>query len=151
MRIIRDRPRTVDLDEFLRLPLFAHLATNSEAGPRDSPVWFLWEDGAIWIIGSRRDDSFPARIERDPRCAIGIVEFEPEGGLVRHVGMRGRASVERFDPERARRLLARYLGERVDDWDRRFRDTLDDRDNVLIRFDPETAVARDQSYEVAPK
>jgi hypothetical protein len=149
MKLIRDRARTVDLGEFLLLPLFAHLATDSEEGPRESPVWFLWEDGAIWIIGSRRDDSFPARIERDPRCALGIVEFEPDRGLVQHVGMRGRAFIEPFDRERARRLLERYLGDRVDAWDRRFRATLDDADNVLVRFDPDTVVARDQSYEVA--
>ena len=61
--------------------------------------------------------------------------------------MRGRASVEPFEPERARRLLQRYLGQRRDAWDRRFRDTLEDPDNVLIRFSPETVVARDQSYE----
>jgi Pyridoxamine 5'-phosphate oxidase len=149
MKLIQDRPRTVDLDEFLLRPLFAHLATDSEEGPRESPVWFLWEDGAIWIIGSRRDDSFPARIERDPRCALGIVEFAPDRGLVQHVGMRGSAFIKPFDRQRARRLLERYLGEQVDAWDRRFRATLDDADNVLVRFDPETVVARDLSYEIA--
>jgi hypothetical protein len=56
MKLIHDRPGTVDLEEFLSRPLFAHLATASEEGPRESPVWFLGEDGAVWIIGSRRDD-----------------------------------------------------------------------------------------------
>jgi hypothetical protein len=149
MRLIRDRPRTVDIDEFLARPLFAHLATGSEAGPRESPVWFLWEDAAVWIIGSRRDDSFPGRIERDPRCAIGIVDFEAEVGRVHHVGMRGRGTVERFDAGRARRLLSRYLRGGEAAWDRRFRATLDDPDAVLIRFDPETVVARDVSYEAS--
>jgi hypothetical protein len=151
MRVIRDRPRTVDLDEFLARPLFAHLATASEHGPRESPVWFLWEDGAAWILGSRRDDSFPDRIERDPRCALGIVDFRREEGVVHHVGMRGRGSVEPFDPARARRLLARYLGEDDDAWDPRFRATVespDDESAVLIRFEPDTVVARDVSYEV---
>jgi hypothetical protein len=45
-------------------------------------VWFLWEDGAVWIIGSLRDDSFPRRVERESRCAIGIVDFDVERGLV---------------------------------------------------------------------
>jgi Pyridoxamine 5'-phosphate oxidase len=147
MKLIHDRPGTVDLEEFLSRPLFAHLATASEEGPRESPVWFLWEDAAVWIIGSRRDDSFPGRIEREPSCAIGVIDFDRQCGLVHHVGMRGRASVEPFEPERARRLLQRYLGQRRDAWDRRFRDTLEDPDNVLIRFSPETVVARDQSYE----
>ena len=148
MRMICDRPRTVDLETFLSRPLFAHLASASEEGPRESPVWFLWEEGALWIIGSVRDDSFPGRIQREPRCAIGIVDFDRERGLVHHVGMRGRASVEPFDPERATRLLRRYLGDRIEAWDRRFQRTLSDSDNVLIRFEPETVVARDSSYRV---
>jgi hypothetical protein len=107
----------------------------------------LWENEAVWIIASRRDDSFPARLAREPRCALGIVDFGPERGLVHHVGMRGRATVERFDPQRARRLLARYLVTDSDAWDRRFRETLADPDNIFVRFVPETVVARDQSYE----
>lgn len=147
MRVIRDRPRSVDVDEFLARPLFAHLATESEEGPRESPVWFLWEDRAFWIIGSRATDTFPHRIEREPRCAIGVVDFDRSIGLVQHVGLRGRATVEPFDAERARRLLSRYLGDDENAWDARFRGTLGDPDNVLIRFVPLTVVARDQSYE----
>jgi hypothetical protein len=109
---------------------------------------FSGEDGALWIIASLHGDSFPRRVEREPRCAIGIVDFDPEHGLVHHVGMRGRASIEPFDRNRAARLLRRYLGERLEAWDRRFQDTLEDPDNILIRFNPETIVARDQSYEV---
>lgn len=146
-----DRYRELDLDELLARPLFAHLATASDDGPRESPVWFLWEDHALWIIGSRRNDTFPARLEREPRCAIGIVDFDLERGLVHHVGMRGRASLEPFDAERAARLLARYLGERSELWDDRFRATLDDLDNLFVRFIPESVVARDQSYELAPQ
>jgi hypothetical protein len=146
VKVIRDRPKSVELDEFLARPLFAHLATASDEGPRDSPVWFLWEDEAIWIIASRRSDTFPARLEREPRCAIGIVDFDGEEGLVQHVGMRGRATLEPFDPNRARRLLARYLGDKSESWDRRFRETLVDPDNLFVRVVPETVVARDISY-----
>jgi hypothetical protein len=146
VKVIRDRPKSVELDEFLARPLFAHLATASDEGPRDSPVWFLWEDGAVWIIGSRRRDTFPGRLEREPRCAVGIVDFDREWGLVAHVGMRGLATIEPFDPDRAYRLLARYLGASTAGWDPRFRDTLDDADNLFVRFVPETVVARDQSY-----
>src|SRR3954447_25172615 len=149
MEIIRDRECGVDFEEFLARPLFAHLATASEHGPRESPVWFLWEDDAIWIIGSRESDSFPARVEADARCAIGIVDFERRAGLVHHVGMRGRAAVEPFDANRARRLLARYLGPDERTWDERFSTTVADPDcehAVLLRFVPETVIARDISY-----
>ena len=146
MKILRERRKTVDIDEFLSRPLFAHLATASEEGPRESPVWFLWEEGAVWIFGNRKTDTFPSRIEREPRCAIGIVDFERSQGLVHHVGFRGRAVVKPFNRERARRLLIRYLGKDESRWDVMFRETLDDRDNVFIHFEPQTAVVRDQLY-----
>src|SRR4051794_1014521 len=149
MEVIHDRERSVDLEEFLTRPLFAHLATASEHGPRESPVWFLWEENAVWIIGSRESDSFPARIEADARCAIGIVDFDRTSGLVQHVGMRGRATVEPFNPNRARRLLRRYLGPNERTWDQRFGMTVTRpgaEQAVLLRFVPETIIARDVSY-----
>ena len=135
------------LDDLLARPLFAHLATASDQGPRESPVWFLWEDGALWIIGNYQTDSFPGRIERDARCAIGIVDFDRGTGLVQHVGFRGRATLMPHDPERMKRLLSRYLG-RLEQWDSRFVEILDDSDYIFICIKPETAVVRDQSYEL---
>lgn len=136
------------MDKLLARPLFAHLASHSEAGPRESPVWFLWEDEAVWIIGNYRTDTFPARVEREPRCAIGIVDFDRTTGLVQHVGFRGRARLEPHDEERMKRLLRRYLGEELSEWDGRFVEILSDADFVFVRFEPETAVVRDQSYLV---
>lgn len=135
------------MEEILARPLFAHLATASEHGPRESPVWFLWEDGALWIIGNYRTDSFPKRIEREPRCAIGIVHFDASTGLVRHVGFRGQARLEAHDADRMKRLLGRYMGV-LDNWDSRFVEILDDEDYIFIRFEPETVVVREQSYEL---
>lgn len=126
MKIIRDSSGSVDLDEFLSRRLFAHFATASESEPRESPLWFLWEDGALWIIGNRRTDTFPHRIEAEHRCAVGIVDFDPERGIVQHVGFRGRATVQAFEKERAKRLMGRYLGVRWDRWDSRFKRSLDD-------------------------
>lgn len=136
------------MDELLARPLFAHLATLSDDGPRESPVWFLWEEEAVWIIGNYRTDTFPARIEREPRSAIGIVDFDRTKGLVQHVGFRGRARLEPHDEERMKRLLRRYLGTELSQWDSRFVEILTDADYVFVRFEPETAVVRDQSYIV---
>jgi len=147
MRIIRDRPGSFELEEVLRRPLFAHLATLSDDGPRDSPVWFLWEDEAIWIIGDDAADSFPARLRGHPSCALGIVQFERGIGLVRHVGIRGTASMEPFDRALAIRLLSRYLGGDRSKWDPRFLRSLETSTNVLVRVTPKTVVARDVSYE----
>lgn len=157
MKIVRDTGSHFDLDEaaalelmkdILSRPLFAHLATASERGPCESPVWFLWDDVALWIIGNYRTDSFPKRIEREPRCAVGVVDFEVSTGLVRHVGFRGRAYLEPHDAERMKRLLARYMGAEPERWDSRFVEILDDTSYIFIRFEPETAVVRDQSYEM---
>ena len=144
---IVDREGSLDLEAFLRRPLFAHLATTDAGIARESPVWFLWEDGALWILTNRDDDSFPRRIEREPRCAVGIVDYDPAAGVVQHVGFRGRAAVVAFDRERAVRKLRKYLGPDESRWDRR-RFALRSPSLAFVRFVPETAVVRDQSYAV---
>ncbi|WP_257350696.1 pyridoxamine 5'-phosphate oxidase family protein [Pseudalkalibacillus decolorationis] len=143
MQIIRGN-RCFDLDEFLKKPLFAHLSTLSKEGPRESPVWFYWENECIWIIGTPSSDSFPGRIKENSKCAIGIVDLNHTTGKVLHAGFRGHAKVEQFDKGIAERLLTRYLGSHEEKWDPRFRNLGDS--NVLIRFVPETVVVRDQSF-----
>ncbi|MFC7176127.1 pyridoxamine 5'-phosphate oxidase family protein [Halosegnis marinus] len=144
----------VEVGVFLARPLFAHLATASPEGPRDSPVWYLWDDGdeTLWIDADTASNTFTDRIEADPRCAVGVVDSEPERGLIQHVGVRGRATVEPFDRERAERLYARYLGPDVERWDARFSTYIRDPPPTaaLVRVEPETVVARDQSYRPAP-
>ena len=133
-----------DLDEFLEKPLFAHLSTLSKEGPRESPVWFYWEDEHIYIIGTPSSDSFPGRIEENPDCAIGIVDLDHTTGKVLHAGFRGYATVESFDKKIATRLLQRYLGPDEDSWDPRFQGL--GNSNILIKFSPDTVVVRDQSF-----
>lgn len=136
-----------ELDEFLARPLFCFLATTDDGEPRVSPLWFRWEDEAIWIIADA-EKTYPERVERNPRVALAIVDFDATRGRVQHVGVRGRASVEPHDPARAKRLLRGYLGPDEEQWDEeRFPDpaTWGDR-MVFVRVEPETVVARDQSY-----
>lgn len=134
-----------DLAEFLSRPLYAHLAHNSDEGPRDSPVWFHWDGQAVWIIGGT---SFPANLKRDSRCALGIVDWGPATGLSHHVGMRGTAEVLPFDSEMARTIFRRYFGPDEGDWDRRFDDVFSGELQLeMVRITPETVVIRDQSYK----
>jgi len=141
-----------DIGAFLARPLFGHLATHHPDGPRESPVWYRYDDGTVWILGDAATDTFPERIEREPACALGVVDFDAARGLVQHVGIRGRGTVEPFDRDRAERLLARYLGDDRGTWDERFADYVaDPTDTALfVRLDPDTVVARDQSYGPAP-
>lgn len=135
-----------DLDEFLSRPLYAHLAHSSEQGPRESPVWFHWDGEAVWIIGGT---SFPANLEHDPRCALGIVDWDLATGLSHHVGMRGRAEVLPFDGAIVQTIFRRYFGPDEADWDPRFDDatTGEAAGVTMVRFIPETVVVRDQSYK----
>jgi hypothetical protein len=137
-----------DLDEFLRRPLYAHLAHSSDQIPRESPVWFHWDGTAIWIIGGT---TFPANLKREPRCAIGIVDWDMTTGLCQHVGLRGRAEVLPFNVEIARTIFRRYFGPDEMGWDRRFDDVFTGELGLdLVRFLPETVVVRDQSYTPSP-
>lgn len=142
---------SVPLADVLDRPLFCFLATQADSGPRISPLWFLWEAGSVWCIATR-ERSYPERIEANPETALAIVDFDVSTGEVLHIGMRGRATVVPHDPERAIRLLEKYHGPEMDDWDQsRFPDPNEwGEEMVFVRFDPETVVARDQSYTPAP-
>jgi hypothetical protein len=135
-----DAPLSAVLDR----PLFCFLAQRSAAGPRVSPLWFLWEDRRLWLVAQLADRSYPERVRRDPRAAVAVVDFDPAVGRVHHVGMRGEASLEPYDDDRATRLFRNYLGDPAD-WPDRFLD-LDPEKYRLVEFRPETVVARDQSY-----
>lgn len=135
----------VSVDEFLDRPLFAFLAQSAPDGPRVSPLWFLWEEGAVWHIAQTDGRSYPERVRRDPRTALAVVDFDRAVGRVEHVGVRGTASLETYDPDRADRLLVKYLGPDSERWPDRF-SGLDAGGYRLIRVEPATAVARDQSY-----
>ncbi|WP_254537872.1 pyridoxamine 5'-phosphate oxidase family protein [Halomarina litorea] len=114
----------VPLDAFLSRPLFAHLATQSPDGPRESPLWFHWDGEALWFIG-HETATFPERVASYPRTAVGVVDFDRTSGVVQHVGLRGRATVEPFDGARAVSLLDRYLDGEPATWPDRFRHPLD--------------------------
>jgi len=87
----------------------------------------------------------PDRIRRYPHTALAVVDFDPGTGRVEHVGMRGEATLEPYDEGRADRLFAKYLGADRSDWPETFVG-FDTNDYRLIRLDPATVVARDQSY-----
>ena len=133
------------LDAFLNRPLFSFFAQRSDNGPRLSPLWFLWEDDAIWHVARLDGRSYPVRVKQDPRTAIAIVDFNPGTGRVEHVGMRGEAILDLYDEQRANRLFQKYLGEEKCEWPEMFVD-IDPDGYRLIKFTPETVVARDQSY-----
>ena len=89
---------------------------------RDNQVWI--EEGELMIV---------------PRG----VEHRPASRRISWTGQ-----VLGHDKQRMIRLLSRCLGGQIENWDSRFVKILDDLDFIFIRFEPETAVVRDQSYQI---
>jgi hypothetical protein len=110
-------------------------------------MWFIWEENAIWLLGSK-DASSVGRINNDPRCAVEIVHFDNEAGILLHLGLRGSASIVPMMPDMFRRLLKRYLGDQTN-WNRWFIENvvmIDDADGRLIRLKPDSVFTNNVSY-----
>jgi general stress protein 26 len=141
-------PRPFDPLDVLTLPLMANLATVTQDGaPRNAPMWFLWEESALWLLGSTQNRSV-ARLTNDPRCAVEIVRFDADAGVLLHLGLRGVATIEAMEPDRFRRLLHKYLGEEGD-WNPWFIENvarIDDPDGRLIKLVPESVFTNNVSY-----
>lgn len=137
-----------DPEAVLALPLVAILSTASPNGPRGAPVWYHWEEGALWMP-SHEAASSARRIEADPRVAVEIVDYDNAAGLLRHLGLRGRASVEPEDADRFRRLLGRYLGPDPAAWNGWFIENvakIGAPAGRMIRLVPDGVFADDVSY-----
>ena len=91
-------------------------------------------------------DSFGKRIEKDKRCAIGIVDYDHTTGMLYHVGFRGTAEVINLDANIGTSIFAKYLGPNKGNWPDWFKNFLNDENARLIQFSPETVVKRDRSY-----
>lgn len=135
----------VSLPAFLNRPLFAFLAQSADASPRVSPLWFLWEEDRLWHVAQLDERSYPERVRRDSGVAVAIVDFDLREGRVEHVGIRGQAHLRPYDADRVNRLLGKYLGGERETWPERFT-AVSSNGYRLLEVDPETVVARDQSY-----
>ncbi|QIK39960.1 pyridoxamine 5'-phosphate oxidase family protein [Pontivivens nitratireducens] len=141
-------PTPFDPQVLLTRPLMAILSSvSSDATPCNAPVWFLWEDDALWMLGSE-DSSSVRRLTSRPACAVEITEFDPAVGILLHLGLRGSANIEPNDPARFRRLLNRYLG-KASDWNQWFVDNIariDDPAGRFIRLRPDSMFTNNVSY-----
>ena len=142
-------PTAFDPEDVLRLPLVANLATSDADGAaRNAPVWFHWEAGALFMLADESSSSL-RRIECDPRVAVEIVDYDNGCGVMRHLGLRGRASVEMMDKALFRRLLLRYLGKDESLWNPWFIENvaqISDPSGRLIRLVPDSIFTNDVSF-----
>jgi SAM-dependent methyltransferase len=139
----------LDLKELLSRALVAHVATSGQANTR--PVWFLWEDDAIWWLTDTTSQLYEA-LQLDPQVAFSLDTCDLRTGSVLQVMARGPAEILPLDSERARRKLAKYLGPDESIWDeeRFIQGTFENAKSRLVRFSPTHLRARDLSYEVNP-
>ena len=139
-----------DVDAFLAEPLTARVATN---GPTVRPTWFLWEDGAFWILTGPWSRLL-GLARSDPAIAIVVDVCDAGTGTVRQVIARGRAEIVPFDVLLGRRKLSRYLGADETRWDGRYRRYLlgdpAETGTVWLRLRPDTLTAKDLSFSPAP-
>lgn len=132
----------------LTRPLIASLATVTSKGePRNTPVWFAWEDGALWML-SDASSSSARRVASNPNVAVDIVDYDNDVGILRHLGLRGEATAEPMNPDLFRRLLRRYLGpeDTQNQWFIENVARIDDPTGRLIRLAPASIFTNDVSY-----
>jgi hypothetical protein len=136
-----------DVEAFLAQPLTARVATN---GPTIRPTWYLWEDGAFWILTGPWAKLL-ARVRTDPAIALVVDVCDTKTGQVQQVIARGDVEVAPFDVPRGERKLRRYLGPDETRWDARFRrylyDDPADSGTVWLRLRPTTMTTQDLSYQ----
>ncbi len=139
------KQKDFEFDVVLQKPLMAHLSTVEVDEPRDSPVWFIWEDDCVWIFGVS-EDSFVKRLKQEPKCALGVVDFHLDKGVLRHVGIRGTSQVENVDHNRLVRFVSKYLGGDQEKWNEWFVKNVFDSVDVMVRITPKSMVAKDVSF-----
>lgn len=142
---MRFAQRDFEIETVLNQPLMAHLSTVHEGEPRDSPVWFIWEESSLWLFGTEKD-SFVKRLKKEPRCAIGVVEFDLEKGVLKHVGVRGKAELTEVDQGRLNRFGSKYLGADQKEWNPWFIDKIVTPLTVMVKITPQSVVAKDVSF-----
>ena len=110
-----------EVDLFLRDELVCRVATTGPAGPHLSPLWFVWDGGALWLYSLTRSQRW-TDLQRDPSVAVlvdaGTAYDELRGvelrGRVRQVGEVPRTGLPTPQPEPelelAERLFARKYG-----------------------------------------
>ena len=134
-----------DINIVLKKPLIASLASSSKDGPRSSPLWFLFENDKIWLFGTDKD-SFVKRLMIEPSCALSIVDFNLDKGIMQHVGIRGLAKINDVDQAKLNNFVGKYLGDNPQNWNHWFTNNIVNHINIMIEVTPESIVAKDVSF-----
>jgi general stress protein 26 len=107
-----------EVDEFLAVQRTARVATTNGDGPHVTPLWFIWEGGALWLYSITKSRRW-ADLRADPRVAVlvddGIeflelhgVEITGEVTVIGEVPRVGEDCPELVAPERS--MARKYFG-----------------------------------------
>ena len=107
-----------EVDAFLAEQRTCRVATVGTHGPHNTPLWYVWHGGALWLTSIARSQRW-TDLEADPRVAV-VVDAGEDYGELRGVELRGKVEVvgevprtgepvpELEGPERA--MAERYMG-----------------------------------------
>lgn len=131
------------IEEFHQAPRNAIVGTNRRDGaPQLSPVWYLYEDGRIYI-GVRRTSAKFRNLQRDPRISLCIDGGHPDSRAVMIYG--SAELIEADSPWREQmhwRITRRYYDS--DEEARRFREEASAwGPSALIVVTPEKTISQD--------
>ncbi len=131
------------VEQFLEPPRHAIVGTNRRDGPPQlSPVWYLYEDGRIYI-GVLATTAKVRNLRRDPRISLCVDGGHPDARAVMIHG--GAELIEAESPWREQviwRITRRYHDS--DEDARRYQDMSRDRGpTVLIVVTPEKIISQD--------
>jgi hypothetical protein len=79
---------TAEVGAYLAAERTCRVATCGPGGPHLTPLWFLWDGGALWLTSIVRSQRW-ADLARDPRVAV-LVDGGEEYGELHGVELRGR-------------------------------------------------------------
>jgi hypothetical protein len=107
-----------EIDEFLTVQRTARVATTNGDGPHVTPLWFIWDGGALWLYSITKSRRW-ADLRHDPRVAVLVddgteflqlhgVEITGEVTIVGEVPRVGEDCPRLFAPERS--MARKYFG-----------------------------------------
>ena len=131
------------VEDFLTHQLLGRLATSTPDGqPHVVPVWFLWEEGVIWI-SSYRSTRKVIDISNNNKCAL-VVDIENPGDGLTAVVIEGMAELVStpidWVKQRIKLIYIKYLG--LEGLEKNDPQTwLNSSENVLIKLTPKKVKA----------
>ena len=107
-----------EIDEFLTVQRTARVATTNGDGPHVTPLWFIWDGGALWLYSITKSRRW-ADLRNDPRVAVLVddgteflqlhgVEITGEVTIVGEVPRVGEDCPQLLAPERS--MARKYFG-----------------------------------------